>query len=175
MKGDERRQKIIEAMKSRPDPLSGAALARMLGVSRQVIVQDMALLRVAGVHILSTNRGYLLQQTHNPACCRIFKVRHSDDTTRDELNTIVDMGGTVVNVIVSHRVYGRIEVPLNVCSRKKVDDFMQAIRSGKSSLLKNVTSGYHYHKVEAESGEVLDQIEDELIRKNYLIEVVDKI
>lgn len=70
---------------------------------------------------------------------------------KNELCGIVDLGGKVINVMVNHRVYGHIEAELNISSRRQVENFMEDIRSGKSSPLKNITSDYHYHKVEAES------------------------
>lgn len=55
MNGEERRAKLKERLGAAP--VSATALAKELGVSRQVIVQDIALLRAEGEHILSTNRG----------------------------------------------------------------------------------------------------------------------
>ena len=39
-----------------------------------------------------------------------------------------------------------MEAELALSSRRKVGAFMEDIRSGKSSPLKNITSNYHYHK-----------------------------
>ena len=44
------------------------------------------------------------------------------------------------------------------------------ISEAVSSPLKNITSDYHYHKVEAESEEILDMIQDMLKRRGFLIE-----
>ena len=131
-------------------------------------MQDIALIRAAGHDIISTNRGYILHESHLVE--RIFKVKHTDDQVEDELYTIVDLGGRVRNVMVNHRVYGHIEAELNISSRRQVENFMEDIRSGKSSPLKNITSDYHYHKVEAESEEILDMIQDMLKRRGFLIE-----
>ena len=84
---------------------------------------------------------------------------------------IVDLGGKVVNVMINHRVYGRMEARLDINSRKKVTEFIENIRLGKSSPLKNITSNYHYHKVIADKEETLDMIEDVLREKNYLVDV----
>ena len=48
-------------------------------------------------------------------------------------------------------------------------EFLEDIRSGKSSPLKNITSNYHYHTVEADSEETLDLIEQVLKEKDYLV------
>ena len=76
MNGEERRTEILKAIQSSSVPLSGTELARRFQVSRQIIVQDIAILRAANHEILSTNRGYLL--TRSRAATRVFKVSHSD-------------------------------------------------------------------------------------------------
>ena len=168
MEGQMRRDTIIKMLGEKGKPLSGTELAKELGVSRQVIVQDIALIRAAGYEIISTNRGYILNQPKT--VCRIFKVQHTDEQLEEELNTIVDLGGCVDNVMIHHRVYGKMEAELVLNSRRKVGAFMEDIRSGKSSPLKNITSNYHYHKVSADSEETLDLIEQELREKGFLVE-----
>lgn len=89
---------------------------------------------------------------------RVFKVLHSDAQTEEELTLIVDMGGKVRDVFIYHKAYGVVRADMKIRSRKDVRDFMETIRSGKSSLLKNTTSGYHYHTVCAEDEQTLDAI-----------------
>ncbi|WP_405322052.1 transcription repressor NadR [Frisingicoccus sp.] len=168
MTGTERREMIIEHIKNSTVPVSGTALAQLCEVSRQVIVQDIALIRAAGYDIMSTHKGYILNQPYTVS--RIFKVHHTDEQMEDELCSIVDLGGIVENVMVQHRVYGRMEAPLGIRSRRHIQKFMADIHQGKSSPLKNITSDYHYHKVEAENEETLDMIEEVLREKNFLVE-----
>lgn len=168
MKGEERRKYILNALDAET-PVSAGALAAHCGVSRQVIVQDVAILRSGGAKILSTPRGYVLA-AGGEVCSRVFKVRHEDERTEEELNLIVDKGGYVKNVFVNHRVYGRIEVDLNVGSHVQTAEYIRSISEGKSGLLKNVTSGYHYHTVTAASEAVLDEIESALRERGFLIE-----
>lgn len=167
MTGTERRTKIVELIQNSEKPLSGTALAKQCDVSRQVIVQDIALIRASGYDIISTNRGYIIQEPLVRE--RVFKVNHTDEQLEEELYSIIDLGGTVVNVMVNHRVYGHMEVELRINSRRKVEAFMEDIRSGKSSPLKNITSNYHYHKVAADSEETLDLIEEALRQKHFLV------
>ncbi|GAB6954722.1 transcription repressor NadR [Mediterraneibacter glycyrrhizinilyticus] len=167
MTGTERRTKIVELIRDSEKPLSGTALAKQCDVSRQVIVQDIALIRASGYDIISTNRGYIIQEPLVRE--RIFKVNHTDEQLEEELYSIIDLGGTVVNVMVNHRVYGHMEAELRINSRRKVEAFMEDIRSGKSSPLKNITSNYHYHKVAADSEETLDLIEEALRQKHFLV------
>lgn len=166
MNAIERREEILRLINDSDEPMSGSMLSKKLDVSRQVIVQDIALLKAAGYDILSTNKGYILSDS--TACMRVFKVRHTNDQTEDELNTIVDIGGTVVDVFVWHRVYGKIEAKLNIASRRNVQQCIDGLVSGKSSALMNITSGYHYHTVKADCEETLDIIEKALGEKNYL-------
>lgn len=169
MSGEERRNRILHYLAHHDHPVSGTALAKEFGVSRQVIVQDVALLRSGQTKIISTNRGYLIPAIQQTKTRRIYKCCHSDDQTEDELTCIVDQGGTVDNVFVNHKIYGRIEAGINIRSRRDVREFLTQIQSGKSSLLKNVTSDYHYHTVSAENEMILDDIENELRQRGYLV------
>lgn len=168
MNGEMRRQEILERIKSSRQPLSGAQLAKQFQVSRQVIVQDIALLRVARHDIVSTNRGYLLNMPRTLQ--RIFKVFHGEEDIVDELHTIVDQGGKIVDVFVNHKIYGKIRAGMLIRSRRDVEEFMKEIHTGKSAPLMNITSGYHYHTVEAEAEDVLGLVERALREKNYLVE-----
>ena len=171
MTGEERRLKIIELLNHSDTPLSGTALARQVGVSRQVIVQDIALLRANSHNIVSTNQGYLLADS--PGASRVFKVIHTDEEVEDELSLIVDCGGRVEDVFVSHKIYNIVKAPMNIRSRLDVKRFMDNLASGKSSLLKNVTSGYHYHTVTADSEEILDYIHEALKKRGFLAPLQD--
>ena len=168
MTPEQRRKQLFSLLSHSRTPISGTALAQQLQVSRQVIVQDIALIRASGYDIISTNRGYILNTVKSAR--RVYKVQHTDEQLEDELCAIVDLGGFVKNVMVNHRVYGRIEVELNVGSRRRAAEFMDDIRNGKSSPLKNITSDYHYHTVTADKEEILDLIEDMLREKGYLVE-----
>lgn len=117
------------------------------------------------------NRGYLIQEDEETT--RVFKVQHEDDEVEKELTTIVDLGGTVEDVFVYHKVYGVLRAEMNIKSRMDIRNYMEEIRSGKSSLLKNVTSGYHYHTVRAERVEILDMIQEELQKKGLLAKLQD--
>lgn len=171
MKGQERRTLILKRLAQSDTPLSGISLAKQFQVSRQVIVQDIALLRANGSQILSTNQGYLLQG--ELLVSRVFKVFHTDEEVAEELTLIVDFGGRIEDVFVYHKVYGILKAPMNIRSRLDVHNFMQDIASGKSSLLKNVTSGYHYHTVYAESEEILDNIKEQLKQRGFLAKLQD--
>lgn len=166
MNGEARRQGILRRLTGADHPISATVLAEEFGVSRQIIVQDIALLRATGSKITSLARGYFLQSAGSYR--RVFKVIHSDEDTEQELHTIVDMGGIVDDVFVYHRTYGKIRAEMGIRSRLDVKKFLAEISSGKSSMLKNVTDGYHYHTIFADSEEQLDQIGEVLREKGFL-------
>ncbi len=166
--GERRRQRLVAALASARGPVPGKRLAQALGVSRQVIVQDVALLRSSGTNVASTNRGYVLVEAQGHS--RTFKVRHTADQIEDELNLFVDLGGTVEDVVVNHRTYGRLKARLGIASRRDVRRYLDDIRSSKSTPLSTITSGYHFHHVSAPSEDVLDDIEDALRERGFLVE-----
>ena len=171
MGGQERREQILKILKNRKEPVAGTELAKRLQVSRQIIVQDMALIRANGVEILSTNRGYMIQEEKTAS--RVFKVIHTDEQVEEELNLFVDHGGKVEDVFVFHKVYGVIKAGMNIKSRKDVRKYMEDISGGKSTQLKNLTSGYHYHTITAEDEQTLNQIQEELHQRGFLAKLQD--
>ena len=86
---------------------------------------------------------------------------------------IVDLGGCVEDVFIYHKVYGVMRGELGLKTRLAVKDYMEMISSGKSSLLMNVTSGYHYHTVSAEDERTLDLIRDALKERGFLAGLQD--
>lgn len=171
MTGAERRKKIISMMKDTSVPLSGSTLGKEIGVSRQVVVQDIALLRTEGYPILATARGYILEAPDLKMHTRLFKVFHTEERTEEELTIIVDLGGCVEDVMVNHRVYGKVTAPLHIKNRRDVKTFINDMKLGKSAPLLNVTSGYHFHLISAEEEAFLDEIEEALRQKDFLTEV----
>ena len=79
------------------------------------MVQDIALLRAANHDIVSTHKGYVLQDKKHIS--RVFKVKHSVEKMLEELNLIVDCGGKVEDVFVYHKLYNVVRVPMNIRSR----------------------------------------------------------
>ena len=115
MTGVERREKLLSMLAKSKEPIAGAEMAKRLSVSRQVIVQDIALLRAADNNIVSTNRGYVLLKPGK--CERIFKVRHTAEEIEKELQIIVDNGGRILDVFVYHKIYGVVKAPMNIKTR----------------------------------------------------------
>ena len=167
MKAADRRKAIVNLLLSSNEAISGGKLSEEFGVSRQIIVQDITVLKGTGYDILSTHNGYIIQKS--PLKERVFKVYHTTEETEDELTTIVNLGGTVVDVFVWHKVYGKMTAPLNIFSNLHIKQFIEGVRSGKSSELMNITGGYHYHTVRAESVNILDKIEAALRKCGFIV------
>ena len=175
--GEERRNEILKILSESTEAVPGSKLAKMLGVSRQVIVTDMALLRAERNDIIATNSGYVISGKTEVAKGerRVFKVSHTDEQLESELSAIVDLGGTVLDVFIEHKVYGTISAPLNISSKRDIQNFIADLKSGVSTPLKNITNNFHYHTIEAKNSKVLDEIADSLQKKGFLIEVCNSV
>ena len=167
--GAERRQQLLCELQSAREPISGHELAEQLGVSRQIIVQDFAILRAAGHNILSTPRGYTLPAA--PANVRaVIASRHDRAHTAQELRLLVDHGIRVVDVIVEHPVYGELRGPLMIASREDVRGFEERVLDAHVALLSELSDGLHLHTVEAPSEERLDKARQALRIAGFLVE-----
>lgn len=171
MEIENRREQILKLLESQNKPVSGTVLAKKFRVSRQVIVQDIALLRAENKNILSTNKGYVLFQPvqKEKNYKRVVCVSHSTEETEGELNCIVDNGGHVLDVSVEHDLYGQIAADLIINNRADVKEFVEKMNVTSSKPLKVLTSDIHYHTIEAENKEILDRIENNLDQLGFLI------
>jgi len=167
----ERREKIIELLNKSNKPLTGTWLANALGVSRQAIVQDIALLRASGHDLIATSQGYMLPKSSaNYVYKRIFTCKHSERDMEDELMTIIDMGGRVLDVSVEHKVYGEFKGKLMIKSPSDVRKFITNMKQEGAGALSMLTGGIHIHTIEADSESTLDDIEKSLKEKGFLIQ-----
>lgn len=167
MKKELRQQHIIIKLRASKEPISGTALSEIFQVSRQSIVQDIAHLKAADYHIISTNKGYILVDPAPKQ--KVFKVHHNHEEIGDELYTIIDVGGFVKDVFIVHEIYGKIQVNLFLRTREEIDAFVKGLEEKKTSPLMKLTDKYHYHTVEAPSDIVLELVERRLKEKGYLI------
>lgn len=169
--GDTRRAQILQLLKEHGSPLSGAALAKALGVSRQVIVQDIALIRAENHSILSTNKGYTYRMDgeENTQPKRVFYVRHTTDEVLEEFLTVLELGGTILDVAVEHEIYGQIRADLLIETPQDAQDFVSRLANCKDNPLKVLTDDCHYHTIAAPSEKLLDLIQQELNQKGFLI------
>ena len=172
MSAIERREKLLEILENSSIAIKGTYLAEKFGVTRQVIVQDIAILRARGITILATPQGYLFPSKADSTLLRktIASTHKGYEDMEDELKTIVDLGGRIVDVIVDHPLYGEIYSPINVGSRYELDEFMKNIRSTKAEPLSSLTNGLHLHPIEIKDEKTYSLIIKALKEKNYLFE-----
>lgn len=170
MTGEERRMKILQKLQETATPLSGTALAKAFHVSRQIIVQDIALMRAENYGIISTNKGYLLrsEKTENTQPKRVFFVKHNTDQVLEEFQTVIELGGKILDVAVEHELYGQIRVDLMIETAADAADFYVKLQGCRDNPLKVLTDDCHYHTVSAPSEKLLDLIEAELSCKGLL-------
>ena len=171
MKAKDRRSEILSTLKNSSNAVSASALAQQLSVSRQVIVGDVALLRASGIKISATPRGYIIEEDSADEFpfTGLLATKHTPENTQDELYTIVDFGGYVMNVIIEHPIYGQITGPLDIASRHDVNLFIASLNtSDESKPLSTLTGGMHFHKIGCRSEENFELIRQALADKGYL-------
>ncbi len=162
----ERLEAIREILESATAPVNGSFLAERFGVSRQAIVQDIALLRNQGLEIISTPAGYMLEKVKRLR--KIIAVRHGKEDIFDELLAVVEAGGRVLDVMVDHPLYGEIRGSIGVASKEDVMRFVNMLESSGQEPLLSLTKGFHLHTIEADSEETLKKIEDALKKLGFL-------
>lgn len=168
MHAEERRETILKLLRQSAQPVSASTLAGQLSVSRQIIVGDIALLRAGGEDILATPRGYCLQNAAAAGLTRLVAVRHDEAGMEAELNTMVDNGCTVVDVIVEHPLYGQLTGPLQLSSRYDVAQFIA--RSHTAQPLSVLTGGIHLHTLLCPSEDAYRRVLDALRQAGFLLE-----
>lgn len=172
MTTEERRQEIIDILKCSDQPIKGTVLANGFDVSRQVIVQDIAILRAEGVIILATPTGYMIPKQEKGKILKTLVTKHFDiEQVEDELMTIINNGGRVVDVVVNHSVYGDMKGILNLSCKTEVDNFLEEIKSGKAEFLSSLTGGIHIHTIEVPNHDSFIKIKNELKEKGYLVQI----
>ena len=172
MTGEARRTQIRRMLLETREPMTGTALAQQLHVSRQVIVQDIALMRAEHLPILSTNKGYLLRPDPIPAAQpkRVFFVRHTTGQVLEEFMTVIDLGGRILDVAVEHELYGPIRADLLIENASDAREFSEKLAACRDNPLKVLTDDCHFHTVSAPSEKLLDLIESEFRARGFLEE-----
>lgn len=168
MNAAQRRKVILERLTEANAPLSASVLAGELGVSRQIVVGDVALLRASGAQIDATPRGYQLHPAARGYTGILACVHSTADQMREELYTVVDQGGIVVDVAVENSLYGELRGNLNLASRYDVDNFIQQAKDTPEALLSRMTGGVHLHTLHCPDAGSFERIKKELEEKGIL-------
>lgn len=171
---NKRRNEVIKLLSEADKPLSASYIAEKLSVSRQVIVSDVSILRAGGKEITATPRGYVLEREKKAGGKFPFEglvaCRHNTKQLKEELYTVVDYGGTVIDVTVEHPMYGQLSGFLNINSRFEADLFYENASNDGARLLSTLTDGVHLHRIGCDDVEIFNLIKEELKKRNILLE-----
>ena len=169
LNSNDRRKHIRNILLSSDQPHKGQCLADTLGVTRQVIVRDIAILRAEGDNIIATPEGYLCPTDISECVTKIIAVSHKKEDIQDELQCIVKFGGRIKDVIIEHPLYGQITAMLMIKTLFDIQNFTKRLKEYGAEPLLKLTNGIHLHTIEADNEEVMKQIICELENKDYLI------
>ena len=169
MNSAQRRNEILIKLNESYSPVSATSLAEIFGVTRQIIVADIALLRASGYPIRAEHKGYIIDKPDSSIIKRVV-TRHGKDMVEAELYAIVDNGGKVIDVIVEHSVYDKITASLNLSYRYEVEQFVEKINSTGANPLSVLTEGLHTHTISLKDEASYERILKRLADLNVLIE-----
>lgn len=168
VEGKIRRKEIIKSLNESKEAIKGSEFAKRFGVSRQVIVQDMAILRAKGIELMASPKGYMLKKETNKLIKKIITKHLTIDDMRKELEIILKYNATIIDVIVEHEIYGEITGNLQISNTKELNDFMEKISNENVEPLSKLTNGIHLHTIEIENIENFNKLLDELKENNLL-------
>lgn len=168
MEANIRREMIKKNLIESNKPIKGIDLAKEFGVTRQIIVKDIAILRAKGSDILATPDGYI----HNIATNRVsslIAVLHSEEDTIEELEIVIRYGGIIEDVIIEHPLYGEIKGILKIKTLNDLEKFSKAFVDKSVKPLSVLTNGVHIHTISTETEEDMNSIKKELKEKGFLL------
>lgn len=168
MHAQQRRQAVLHALEEAEGPVSATALASRFGVSRQIIVGDVALLRASGSPVVSTPRGYVLSR-ESAGLVRAVVCRHAAADMERELNLMVDNGCIVADVEVEHPVYGQLCGQLSLSNRYDVTEFIRKVAKSEAKPLSLLTEGVHLHTLRCPDEAAFQRVWDALDAAGFLV------
>jgi uncharacterized protein len=166
---DKRRRRLVAYVRNHGAPIRGGELASHFHVSRQCLVQDIAILRAGGEQIVATPRGYHLPESSPHPHQAVLACRHAPERTEEELQILVDHGVKILDVIVEHPLYGELRGSLMLESRADVQDFLVQVHASRATLLSSLTGGVHLHTVEASRPEMISRAKVRLRARGFLL------
>ena len=171
MSAEEREKLILTSLKQATAPITASEFAEKANVSRQVIVQDVSILKAKNEPIVATSRGYIYLKQEKEADIKqkTIVVKHTPEQTLEELYIIVDHGVTVKDVSVEHPVYGDLTASIRVSNRKEVEEFYKKLSHPNASHLSTLTNGLHLHTLEADSIDKIDAAIQDLKKAGILV------
>ncbi|MBD7916395.1 transcription repressor NadR [Clostridium sp. Sa3CUN1] len=168
MSSKKRREDIIKMLIEGNKPIKGTELALLFGVTRQIIVKDIAILRAEGKNIIATPDGYIYNKEINKVKS-IIAVNHNSNQTIEELEVVVKYGGIIEDVIIDHPLYGEIRSNLMIKNLNDLNKFENEFKNKNVKPLSNLTDGIHLHTIAADNEEDIELIKKELDEKGFLL------
>ncbi len=174
MKAAQRRDALIQTLQQATTPIKATTIAKEFGVSRQIIVGDVAILRASNHDIIATNQGYILADKVTMTDDRRYRgkivCQHQADDAEKELSIIVSHGGWVENVEVDHPYYGSIQASLKIQEDRDIQEFLAAMSTLDGGMLSSLTNGIHLHTITTPNKATFKAIKDDLARENILLD-----
>ncbi|MFV8826874.1 transcription repressor NadR [Alkalihalobacterium sp. APHAB7] len=169
--GEERRKLIVSWLKTTSTPITGNELAEKTGVSRQVIVQDISILKARNYPLIATAQGYMyIKPTQEEQTVKqVIACQHSPEETEEELFLLVDNRVTIRDVMIEHPIYGDLTGSLMLNNRNDVKLFIEKMRNTKAALLSELTEGVHLHTIEADRMEHIEAAIEALKQRGFLL------
>lgn len=146
--------------------MTGSKLSSLLGVSRQAIVNDIAILRASGEAVVGGPHGYRLGRVSG--LLEIIHCNHPPERGREELEILLDRGIAVLDVGVNHSVFGEVRASVVVETRADIERHAAAIAEAGEAPLSVITGGRHSHTVRAPNQDALDAAKRELRERGIL-------
>ncbi|MGG7099057.1 transcription repressor NadR [Clostridium sardiniense] len=168
MDSKKRREDILLKLIENNDPIKGTDFAKVYGVTRQIIVKDIAILRARGNKIIATPDGYIIAKEENRVKS-IIAVSHDSDSIREELEIVIKYGGIIEDVIVEHPMYGEIKAMLMIKNLNDINNFVEKYKNNHAKPLSVLTNGVHIHTISADDEVNMDLIKKELKDKGFVV------
>jgi hypothetical protein len=168
--GSVRRERMIQLLQEGRRSITGSELSSSLGVSRQAIVNDIAILRAAGEPIDGGPQGYRWRGDEPTAVLATIACRHDREGCQEELETLVAHGVAVLDVVVDHELYGAVHADMNVSSHRDVQRIMEVLHTSDVEPLSALTGGLHAHHVRAPDDVALGSARSDLALLGILVE-----
>lgn len=166
-----RRKAILQLLESTNEPISGKQLSQQFGVSRQIIVKDISILKSQEHIINSTSRGYVINNTpQGKAYKRVIVCQHNNERMEEELQLIIDNGAMIDDVAIDHPVYGNIKANLMIETQDDLDKFIHAMNKFEGQMLAYLTDNVHLHTISAHTEKILDNAVRDLKAHQFIVE-----
>ena len=169
MSSKKRREDIIKMLIEGNKPIKGTELALLFGVTRQIIVKDIAILRAEGKNIIATPDGYMFNDDNGSRVRSIIAVNHSKTEMIKELEIVIKYGGIIEDVIVEHPLYGEIKGILMIKNLNDLNKFKNTLKEINAKPLSILTNGVHLHTISADSIENMELIKEELKENGFIL------